>query len=351
MNKNKVRLIDVATKAGVSKSTASQFLNGRFDFMSLDTRLRLQKAVEELNYVPNNIARSLKTNKTRTLGVIVRDISSYYTSQAIRGMDDYCKSHGYDLFIYNSDFEPKTEKNALTALCQLNVDGVIIASCGNNAALIEEISNHTVPVVQFQLEHDDCDTGIVVADYKRASFEATEYLIGLGHRNISFVTQQFETVKSRLEKYQGFVDAHNKHNIPVQESLIIHWNRKLGLQSSPVEMLKLANPPTAFFTQQIAITIDVLKALENAHIAIPQQVSLLGFEEIPMAEFFKVPITIVKQQPYEIGSEAARMLMNKLNNPKSVNTRMLVPCSLVKRQSCARPHLPDNSENTAVSVG
>ena len=97
MNKSKVRLIDVAEKAGVSKSTASQFLNGRFDFMSFDTRLRLQKAVEELNYVPNNIARSLKTNKTKTLGVIVRDISSYYTSQTIRGMDDYCKSHGYDL--------------------------------------------------------------------------------------------------------------------------------------------------------------------------------------------------------------------------------------------------------------
>ncbi|NDV92351.1 substrate-binding domain-containing protein [Alteromonas sp. 345S023] len=337
MNKNKVRLIDVATKAGVSKSTASQFLNGRFDFMSLDTRLRLQKTVEELNYVPNNIARSLKTNKTRTLGVIVRDISSYYTSQAIRGMDDYCKKQGYDLFIYNSDFEPKTEKNALTTLCQLNVDGVIIASCGNNAKLIEDISNNTVPVVQFQLEHDDCDTGIVVADYKKASFEATEYLLKLGHKKICFVTQKFETVKSRQEKYQGFVDAHKKHNVAVDDTLILHWNRKEGLKGSPVDMLNSEQAPTAFFTQQIAITVDVLRELEKANIDIPGEVSLLGFEEIPMAEFFKVPITVVKQQPYDIGSEAARMLMNKVNHPSSVNTRILVPCSLVKRESCDTP--------------
>tara|TARA_B100001063_G_scaffold244388_1_gene277045 strand:- start:407 stop:1426 length:1020 start_codon:yes stop_codon:yes gene_type:complete len=337
MNKNKVRLIDVATKAGVSKSTASQFLNGRFDFMSLDTRLRLQKTVEELNYVPNNIARSLKTNKTRTLGVIVRDISSYYTSQAIRGMDDYCKSHGYDLFIYNSDFEPQTEKNALTTLCQLNVDGVIIASCGNNAKLIEDISNNTVPVVQFQLEHDDCDTGIVVADYKRASFQATEYLIKQGHKNICFVTQKFESVKSRQEKYQGFVDAHHKYDLPVNDNLILHWDRTHGLDTSPVDTLRSDLAPTAFFTQQIAITVDVLKALEKANIAIPEAVSLLGFEEIPMAEFFRVPITVVKQQPYEIGSEAARMLMDKLSSGKSFNTRMLVPCELVLRESCCPP--------------
>ncbi|MCQ8847094.1 substrate-binding domain-containing protein [Alteromonas stellipolaris] len=252
-------------------------------------------------------------------------------------MDDYCKSHGYDLFIYNSDFEPKTEKNALTTLCQLNVDGAIIASCGNNAKLIEDISNNTMPVVQFQLEHDDCDTGIVVADYKRASFDATEYLINLGHKHICFVTQKFESVKSRQEKYQGFVDAHTKHNLPVDETLTIHWSRQDGLHRSPIDMLKSDNPPTAFFTQQIAITIDVLKELEAANIPIPQDVSLLGFEEIPMAEFFKVPITVIKQQPYELGGEAARMLMNKINNPKSVNTRMLVPCSLVERSSCAAP--------------
>lgn len=340
MNK-KVRLIDVATKAGVSKSTASQFLNGRFDFMSMETRLRIQKTIEELNYVPNNIARSLKTNKTRTLGVIVRDISSNYTGQAIRGMDDYCKNHSYDLIIYNTDFNPKTEESAIKALCMLNVDGIIIASCGTNAALIEETARNTVPVIQFQLEHVDCDTSVVVADYKRASYSATQYLLELGHSRICFVTQPFETVSSRLEKYQGFLDAHKKLNVPFDEDLMLYWDREKGLQASPLDILDRPNPATAFFTQQTAITIDVLKALNSANVDIPERVSLLGFEDIPNAEFFKVPVSVIKQQPYEIGAEAARLLINKLSHPKSFNTRIQIPCELVVRESCASPTLDE----------
>jgi len=336
MNK-KVRLVDVATRAGVSKSTASQFLNGRFDFMSSDTRLRLQKAMEELNYIPNNIARSLTTNKTLTLGVIVRDVSSYYTSQAIRGMDDYCKSQGYDLLIYNTDFDAETEKNALRALCQLNVDGIIIASCGTNTEFIEDISRNTVPVVQFQLEHKGCDTSIIVADYQRASFEATEYLIQLGHEKICFTTQKLENVKSRAEKYQGFVDAYKKHNVPIERSLTLYWDRNSGLQKSPIDMINSKNAPTAFFTQQTEITIDVLKALEAANVNIPDDISLLGFEEIPNAEFFRVPITVIRQQPYEIGGEAARLLINKLTQAKAFNTKVTIPCSLIKRASCGIP--------------
>lgn len=337
MNKNKVRLIDVAAHAGVSKSTASQFLNGRFDYMSVDTKERIQNAVKELQYIPNNFARSLKTNKTRTLGVIVRDISGFYTSQAIRGMDDYCKRHSYDLFIYNTDFDPATEEKALRTLRQLNVDGFIIASCGTNKELIEDISTNTVPVVQFQLEHIDNNTSVVVADYRRAAFEATEYLIELGHKNISFVTQEFETVKSRRDKFQGFIEAHQKHNLDYNEQLTLYWNREKGLQQSPIELLNKELKPTAFFTQQMAITVDVLKELEVAKIKIPEDVSLLGFEELPMAEFFRVPITVIKQQPYEIGSKSAKLLMDKLRRSKTPQARVLVPCLLTKRKSCAQP--------------
>ncbi|WP_017446152.1 LacI family DNA-binding transcriptional regulator [Gayadomonas joobiniege] len=335
----KVRLIDVATKAGVSKSTASQFLNGRFDFMSLETRLRIQKTIQELNYVPNNFARSLKTNKTRILGVIVRDISSNYTGQAIRGMDDYCKNHGYDLIIYNTDFDPKTEESAIKALCRLNVDGIIIASCGSNAQFIEETSRNTVPVIQFQLEHEDCDTSVVVADYKRASFNATKYLIELGHKDICFVTQPFETVNSRREKYLGFVDAHKKLSVPMREDLIIYWDRKSGLQTNPLDLLDTEQPATAFFTQQTAITMDILKLFNKANVQLPEHASLLGFEDIPNAEFFTVPISVIKQQPYEIGEQAARLLITKLDHPKSFNTRIQIPCELVLRDSCGRPKI------------
>ena len=112
----KIKLIDVANLAGVSKSTVSQYLNGRFDYMSDKTKVRIKLAVEELNYVPNPIARSLKLDKTKTIGVVVRDITGFYTSRTIRGIDDYCKTSDYNVLIYNTDVDPEVEARSLEAL-------------------------------------------------------------------------------------------------------------------------------------------------------------------------------------------------------------------------------------------
>lgn len=333
---SKTKLSDVAAQAGVSKSTVSQFLNGRYDYMSESTRARIQKAVDDLDYVPNAIARSLKTDTTRTVGAIVRDVAGFYTSQAIRGMDDFCRSRGYTLFIHNTDFDPATEARALKSLSQLRVDGMIITSSGANNALITEISSQETPVVQFQLEYDDSEKNIIVSDYRQAAFDATEYLIELGHERICFVTQQFERVKSRLERYQGYVDALAKHSIPVDERLVQYWHRDTGFENSPQSILAGDAAPTVFFTQHLAITTDLLRALEDAEINVPDDVSVIGFDEIPMAEFFKTPVTVVKQQPYEIGVEAARLLIDRIQNRESETRRVLVPCSLVKRDSCNR---------------
>lgn len=333
---SKIKLIDVAERAGVSKSTVSQFLNGRFDYMSKDTRARVQKAVAELNYVRNNIARSLKTDTTRTVGVVVRDITGFDTSQAIRGMDDYCKSQGYSMVIYNTDFDPATEARAIESLGQLRVDGMIIASSGANSSLVAESSNRDTPVVQFQLEHDDGDKNIVLSDYRQAAFDATEYLVQLGHKRICFVTQEFIGIRSRQERFQGYVDALGQYQIPVDEPLIQYWRRETGLQNSPESILESENAPTAFFAQHLAITIDLLKALDKAEVRIPEDVSVLGFDEIPMAEFFKVPITVTKQQPYVVGTEAARLLLNNIQNPDHETRRIMIPCSLVERESCKK---------------
>lgn len=333
----KIKIGDVAGRAGVSKSTVSQFLNGRYDYMSKDTRARIQKAVDDLDYLPNNIARSLKTDTTRTVGVIVRDVAGSDSGQAIRGMDDYCNSRGYNLIIRNTDFDPATEARALKSLGQLRVDGMIIASSGANEALIGEISMQATPVVYFQLEHDDREKSIVLSEYRQAAFDATEYLIQLGHERICFVTQDFRSVRSRRERYQGYVAALTTYDIPLDEQLILYWERDAGFRTSPATLLKTGDAPTAFFTQHLAITTDLLRAMNRAEIIIPGDISVVGFDDIPMAEFFKVAITTVKQQPYEVGAEAARLLINRIQRPQGGTTRITVPCALIKRDSCARP--------------
>ena len=329
-----VKLSDVADHAGVSKSTVSQFLNGRFDYMSASTRARIEKAVDELNYVPNNIARSLKTDTTRTVGVVVRDIAGSYSSQAIRGMDDFCRANGYNLFVNNTDFDPATEAKALKSLAQLRVDGVIIASSGQNEALLGEMANQGMPVVQFQLEHDKTPKNVILSDYRQAAFDATEYLIGLGHQRICFVTQEFSRVSSRFDRYRGYAEALEKNGLAVDDRLVLTWQRGSGFQTPPQSILGGAAPPTSFFSQHLAITTDLLDALYGAGVGIPGDVSVLGFDDIPMAQFFRVPITVVGQRPYEIGTEAAKLLIEQIGDRGAPARRVVLPCVLIERESC-----------------
>ncbi|MGJ8693020.1 MAG: LacI family DNA-binding transcriptional regulator [Thalassotalea sp.] len=332
----KIKLIDVAQRAGVSKSTVSQYLNGRFDYMSKDTKARVELAIKELDYVPNPIARSLKTDKTKTIGVIVRDITGYYTSRTLRGIDDYCKTSEYNVLIYNTDFDPAIEARSLQALYQLRVDGIIIASSGQNADLINKFNEKGLPIVQFQIEYDGNERNIIVSDYRQAAFDATEYLIKLGHQRICFMTQDFKNVKSRNERYLGYVAALEKHNIALDKSLIQYWHRETGFQQSPKSILNSDIAPTVFFTQHLAITTELLTNLNQEGISIPDDVSLLGFDDLPMADFFKVPITVVKQDPYKIGFEATKLLLNSINANDNVAHKLMIPCTLATRESCKK---------------
>ena len=333
---SKIKLIDVANLAGVSKSTVSQYLNGRFDYMSEKTKERIKRAVSELNYVPNPIARSLKLDKTKTIGVIVRDITGFDTSRTIRGIDDYCKTSDYNVLIYNTDVDPEVEARSLEALYQLRVDGIIIAPTGKNTDLINKYIANGLPIVNFQLEHDGNEKSIIISDYRKAAYEATEYLITLGHQRICFVTQDFTNVKSRMDRYLGYADALSHYGIPVDDQLVQYWHRNSGFQSSPKSILNGINPPTAFFTQHLPITTELLAMLNAANILIPDNVSLLGFDDIPMAEFFKVPITVVTQNPYEIGREATKLLLNNINNKEWGRQKVMLPCSLTERLSCKK---------------
>ncbi|WP_339721321.1 LacI family DNA-binding transcriptional regulator [uncultured Paraglaciecola sp.] len=332
----KVKLVDVAELAGVSKSTASQYINGRFDYMSKDTQERIRAAIKELDYVPNPIARNLKAEKTKTIGVIVRDITGFDTSHTIRGVDDFCKTCGYNALIYNTDFDAETEAKSLEALYQLRVDGIIIVSSGGNNKLISEYINKGMPIVHFQLEHDGNEKNLILSDYRQAAFDATEYLIKLGHKKICFVTQDFKNVKSRNERYLGYLSALKKHHILLDENLIQYWHRETGFEHSPKSIIESSAAPTAFFTQHLAITTELLTHLNQEKISIPDDVSFIGFDEIPMAEFFKVPITVVKQQSYVIGKEATKLLLENINDKNKQPQKIMIPCSITERQSCRK---------------
>jgi len=330
----KAKITDVAELAGVSKSTVSQYLNGRYEYMSKQTKTRIELAVSDLNYVPNPIARNLKSNKTKTIGVIVRSITGYDSCRAIRGIDDFCKAKGYSLLIYNTDVNPITEAQALQSLRQLRVDGIIIAPSGINLDLIDQLNKNDLPIVQYQIEHDQCDTSIVVSDYKKYAFEATEYLIKFGHKRICFLTQEIKDITSRRERYQGYVSALHKHDIPLDKELIQYWNRETGFLQSPESILKKQDAPSAFFSQHLVITSHLLKELHRFNIDVPQDVSVIGFDKVPMTDLFKTPITTIEQDPHKIGTESAKLLFEIINKKVKNTQKIIVPCTFQKRRSC-----------------
>jgi DNA-binding LacI/PurR family transcriptional regulator len=332
----KIKITDVAQRAGVSKSTVSQYLNGRFEYMSKETKKRVKAAVDDLNYIPNPIARSLKTDKTKMIGVIVRDITGYDTSRFIRGIHDYCKNSEYNALIYNTDFDPEIEAKSLHALNQLRVEGMLIASSGKNTSIITGFIEAGMQIVQFQIEHDGNEKNIVICDYRQAAFEATEYLIKLGHKRIGFVTQDFQDIKSRRERYLGYVEAHEKYNVPLDKQLTKYWDREAGFEDSFMDILDPSVLPTAFFTQQLDISTELLTIFKDKNISIPDDVSLLAFEEIPNAEFFQVPISVVKQESHKLGYEAAKLLISNIKTKSKAGNRITIPCTLATRDSCIK---------------
>jgi len=332
----KAKITDVAERAGVSKSTVSQFLSERYEYMSKETKARIELAISELNYIPNPTARNLKSNKSKTIGVIVRSITGYDSCRVVRGIDDFCKANGYNVLIYNTDVDPDVEAKALESLRQLRVDGILIAPSGLNLDLIAKMNQNDLPIVQYQVEHDQLDTSIVVSDYEKYAFEATEYLIELGHKRICFFTQEIKDLTSRRERYQGYLSALEKHNIPQDPLLIQYWNRESEFEQSPKSLLEMPDAPTAFFAQHLGITANLLKELHQANIDIPRQVSVVGFDKVPLTDLFKTPITTIEQDSHRIGKESAKLLFDIINKKADNSQKILVPCTFQKRRRSRR---------------
>lgn len=302
--------------------------------MSEATKGKIKQAISDLNYVPSPIARNLKSDKTKTIGVVVRDISGFNTGKVLRAIDDYCKRHQYNVFIYNTDFDPEIEKQSLQILRQMRVDGIILTSTGHNQELIHSYQQQNFPIVEFQLEYPGTRSNIVVSDYFAGAKQATEYLIKLGHQRIAFVTQPFESGDSRSQRYQGYREALALHNIEFESDWVIDWQRESGFATNPTVLINSEQPVTAMFSQHLAITMDLLKLLDSNNISIPNQVSVVGFDEIPMVDMFKVPVTVIKQDAYQIGVESAKLMLQAINAPEQAAQKVIVPCELIARDSC-----------------
>jgi len=331
----KVTIKDVASKAGVSPSTVSQFLNKRYQHMGPDTRERIEAVIRELDYQPNGIARSLKMKKTNTIGVVVANILHSFSTYVSRGIEDYCHNHNYNVILCNADNNPEKERNYLQMLKMKQVDGIIIAATGANNEFIEKDIKRHIPIVQFDRFFDNLESDRVLADNYNGAYEAVSHLIKHHHRRIALVVPDGPLVSVRKQRMDGYRQALINNGIPVEQSLVKFISEK-NAKKRLDELFQREQPPTAIFVTNDLMAIQVLTYLKRNHKRIPEDVSIVAFDDLPMAHLLETPLTVVAQPAYTMGKAAAEILVHRIKGVGDTEgfQQRVFPCELIIRESC-----------------
>jgi LacI family transcriptional regulator, galactose operon repressor len=325
---------DVARLAGVSSSTVSHVLNGT-RFVSDDVRRRVLGAVQNLGYEPNGVARSLKVNRSMTIGLIISDISNPFFTAVVRGVEDVTQANGYVLVLCNSDEDTAKEAMYLRALRAKRLDGLILAPAGEAHDYLRDTVRAQFPLVFLNRDVASIDAPAVLLDNEGAAFEATNHLIDLGHRRIGMIGGR-PLASTSIERKSGFARALRAAGLPADERLVVSGGSEAeGGHAAALALLSLEPRPTAIFSGNNLMTIGALAAIQERGLSVPQDVALLGFDDFSWAGVFRPRLSTVAQPTYELGCTAANVLLKVMAHGSSqVPRRTLLPGRLVIRESC-----------------
>lgn len=327
----KVTMADVAKFAGVSKSTVSQYINHRYEYMSEDTKLKIKDAIEKLGYQPNYIAKSLKQKRTSMIGIIVADIINRFSTEVSRSIEDFCYANDYHAIICNADNNPEKERKYIEMLRARQVDGLIIFPTGQNYDLYKQMVVEGYPVVFMDRDIPDLMADFVLANNIQASYEAVRHFIEYGHNHIAIATQPL-SISSRRERIIGYKNALQDYHIKQHADYIITSEIE-KMKDQLKQLFKRKNPPTAILAGNDLVFLEILTFFQEKEIHIPQDISLIVFDNIPLAHLSNPPITTIVQPAYEMGSKAAELLLKQINKETTECNKVIFPCQLLLRES------------------
>jgi LacI family kdg operon repressor len=336
MNEMKtITITDVANHAKVSKSTVSQYLNKRYEYMSEKTRKKIEETIEELNYQPNIIARSLKQKSTFTVGVVVANILHTFSTQVIRAIENYFYEQGFHIIVCNADDNPEKEKNYIEMLRAKQVDGIIIFPTGDNLDLYQRMKSDQFPIVFMDRTIQELNIATVMLDNHLASKLAIDRFIEKGFENIAIITTSIiRDISPRIERIQGYKDSLASHGIPVNSEYIKTVNAdQIPLALS--EFFELEKPPQAILAGNDIVLNEVLRYMKQHEILIPDDIAVIGIDDVPYASFYTPTITTVNQPAIEMANLAAELLLSQINKTGKEDTSVhrLKP-TLLSRNSC-----------------
>lgn len=325
---------DVAREAGVSIATVSRVLND-IDVVNEETKKKVLEAIKKLEYRPNIVARSLKTQKTRTVGILIPDISSQFYPEIVRGAEDVANIYGYNVMLCNSDFDIDKEKEYLRVLKEKMVDGVLYMSSSLEKDILNLINELDVKTVLVETDDKEANLPSVTIDNVKATYEATKYLIDKDIKDIAFVGVSNEDNNAWKKRFTGYKNALEENNIEFKKELTYFHNLKVETgYNGIIEILNRGLKPQAVVCATDEIAIGVINALRDKGMKVPEDVSVIGFNDIELARAFYPKLTTISQPMYDMGSVSMRMLIKLINNKVLEEGHFELDYKLIERDSC-----------------
>lgn len=324
---------DVARLAGVSTSTVSHVINDN-RFVSEAVRKKVLQAVEQLNYSPSALARSLKVNQTRTIGMLVTATTNPFFAEVVRGVERSCYERNYSLILCNTEGSAARMSDSVDTLLQKRVDGLLIMSTENNRIPAEVLRRYpSLPVVMLDSAPSLICNDIIQDNAVLGGEIATNYLISKGYTRIACITGPKEQ-KPSLGRLDGFFQAMNRAGLPIPGDYVIHSNFEFSGGLTAMErFLDLDVPPHAVFTANDAMAVGVYNALNQAGLRVGKDVAVVGYDDIELARYLSPPLTTIHQPKDELGKLAVETLLHRLKYPNDEPKILTLTPELVERHS------------------
>ena len=326
---------DVAKMAGVSTTTVSHVIN-KTRFVAKETEEAVMQAIKSLKYSPSAVARSLKVNTTKSIGMIVTTSESPYFAEIIHAVEDHCYRQGYSLFLCNTQNDPEKIKNHVEMLTKKRVDGLLVMCSEYTQHSLDVLSSFSsVPMVVMDWG-PNTDTDIIEDNSFTGGYLATKHLIDCGHKAIGLIAGELDKTTART-RYEGFVKAMNEGNLPIHENWIMEgfFEPEDGYECMN-KILAQDSLPTAVFCCNDVMALGAISAITEKGLRVPDDISIIGYDNIHSSRFYAPPLTTIHQSKSRLGAQAVNLLFERIANKDNNNHekhRIAIHPELVIRKS------------------
>ena len=323
---------EVAERAGVAPITVSRVINCS-GCVNEETRRRVEQAIEELDYVPNVLARGLRSKRTHTLGLLVTDITNPFWTTVARGVEDAAMQKGYSVFLCNTDEDVRKQRQYLRALLSHQVEGAIIAPASSDGAALRPLQRACLPFVVVDRRVANVHADLVLGDSVGGSRLLVEHLLARGHRRIAHLGGP-PGISTADDRERGYRDALQAAGVAVAEGLVLRGDYK---QESGYQQMRtlLSRPelPTAVLAANNVLAVGALLALREGGLRVPEDMAVVCFDDLPQASLIDPSLTVAAQPAYDFGATAVQLLLERLANPRHAPQTVVLPVRLTIRRS------------------